>query len=213
MVVLYPRGKSMKIIPFYARGWESNSYLVISGGQAALIDAGVSARLVLEALEKENAVLKYILLTHGHFDHTITADALREATKAKLIVHELDAEMLTDAEKSALAFFTGRKDTVKLCEQTVANGDVITLGDTRIKVIHTPGHSKGSVCYLAGNTLFTGDTLFDGGYGRFDLHGGPVETLCLSLKSLKTLDRDLDILAGHGSGAKLGEALDLLNFI
>lgn len=213
MVVLYPRGKNMKIIPFYARGWESNSYLVISGGQAALIDAGVSARLVLEALEKENAVLKYILLTHGHFDHTITADALRDATEAKLVVHELDAEMLTDAEKSALAFFTGRKDTVKLCEQTVANGDVITLGDTRIKVIHTPGHSKGSVCYLAGNTLFTGDTLFDGGYGRFDLHGGHFETLCLSLKSLKTLDRDLDILAGHGSGAKLGEALDLLNFI
>lgn len=203
----------MKIIPFYARGWESNSYLVISGGQAALIDAGAPARLVLETLEKENAALKYILLTHGHFDHTITADALREATEAELVIHELDAEMLTDAEKSALSFFMGRKDTVKPCEKSVKGGDVITLGEDEIKVIHTPGHSKGSVCYLVGNTLFTGDTLFDGGYGRFDLYGGHFETLCLSLKSLKALDRDLDILSGHGSGAKLGEALDLLNFM
>ena len=80
----------MKIIPFYARGWEANSYLIVSCGQAALVDAGVSAKAVLEALDKEDAKLEYILLTPGHFDHTVTADALREATGAKLVVHKED---------------------------------------------------------------------------------------------------------------------------
>ena len=203
----------MKIIPFYARGWESNSYLIVSDGQAALVDAGISASRVQETLKKEGATLKYILLTHGHFDHTLSADTLREATDASLVIHGFDAEMLTDAEKSALAFFMGRHDTVNPCEKTVSEGDVVEIGSDKIRVIHTPGHSKGSVCYLVGNTLFTGDTLFNGGYGRFDLYGGDFKVLCSSLKLLKTLDADLDIMAGHGESTKLGEALDLLNFI
>ncbi len=203
----------MKIIPFFARGWESDSYLLINGGEAALIDAGVSARLVLEALAKENAKLKHILLTHGHFDHTVSADKLREVTEAKLFVHTDDAEMLADPQKSALALFFGRYDTLSPCDGTLKDGDTIKLGDKEIKVIHTPGHSKGSVCYLVESTLFTGDTLFNGGYGRFDLYGGDFKALTSSLKKLGKLDPHLEIYPGHGDGTTLGKALKLLNFI
>lgn len=203
----------MKTIPFYARGWESDSYLVINGSDAVLIDAGVAVKTVLETLERENAALKYILLTHGHFDHTITADGIREATGAGLIIHADDSEMLSDPEKSALATFFGRYDTVAPCDMTVKDGDTVAFGDHEIKVIHTPGHSKGSVCYLVGNSLFTGDTLFNGGYGRYDLYGGDLDALCASLSALKKLDGSLEIYPGHGDGTTLKKAINYLNFI
>lgn len=203
----------MKITPFYAKGWESNSFLVSDNGHAALIDAGVSVKAVLDALQAENAKLDYILLTHGHFDHTLTADALREATGAKLLIHADDAEMLTDANKSALALFLGRYDTVKPCDEILNHEDSIALGDSTLTVIHTPGHSKGSLCYLADDFIFTGDTLFDRGFGRFDLHGGDFETLKSSLRKLGKLDRKLKIYAGHGTSVSLGEAIDYLTII
>ena len=203
----------MKIIPFLPHGYESDSYLLVNSGEAALIDAGVPSGLVLEALAEEKAKLKYILLTHGHFDHTASADKLREVTEAKLFVHTDDAEMLADPQKSALALFFGRYDTLSPCDGTLEDGDSISLGGEEIKVIHTPGHSKGSVCYLAGDKLFTGDTLFNGGYGRFDLYGGDFKALTSSLKKLGKLDPHLEIYPGHGDGTTLGKALELLNFI
>ncbi len=203
----------MKITPFYGRGWESNSYLVSSDGHAALIDAGVATKTLLETLEKENVKLEYILLTHGHFDHTITADEIRKSTDAKLMIHEKDTEMLADPEKSALALFFGRYDTVAPCDIALRDGDSILLGSQELKVIHTPGHSKGSVCYIGDGCIFTGDTLFDGGFGRFDLHGGSFEELKNSLRSLKSLNPNLDMYSGHGTSAKLGEALELLTII
>ena len=203
----------MKIIPFFACGWESNSYIIISDGQAALIDAGVSATAVLDALKEENAELKYILLTHGHFDHTSSADLIREATGAQLLIHAEDAEMLTDAEKSALAFFFGKYDTLAPCDRELNEGDLIQLGNEEISVMHTPGHSKGSVCYLVGNALFTGDTLFDGNYGRFDLYGGDRDALYGSLKRLASLDGKLEIFPGHNRSNTLRNALEPLYFI
>lgn len=203
----------MKIISFSPKGWEANSYLVINGGQGALIDAGAPTKSVLEALQSQQAELKYVLLTHGHFDHTITANAICEATGAKLAICEADAEMLQDPEKSALALFLGRRDTVKQADILLENGNEIDLGGIALRVIHTPGHSKGSVCYLAGNALFTGDTLFNGGYGRYDLYGGDFNSLCASLSFLKELDGKLEIFPGHGDTATLETALNYLNFI
>ena len=203
----------MKIIPFYARGWEANSYLAVCDGQAALIDAGASAQAVCETLKKENAVLKYIILTHGHFDHTVCADRLREMTGAALAIHMDDAEMLADAEKSALALFFGRYDTVKDADILLKDGGSIQLGGESITLIHTPGHSRGSSCFLVGDALFTGDTIFNGGYGRYDLHGGDADTLFASLSSLKALDGELDIYPGHGDTAKLKTALQYLNIL
>ena len=194
----------MKCIPFWGMAWESNSFLLVHDGHAALIDAGVSAKTVLDALEAENVSLDLILLTHGHFDHTVSVDKLREATGATLAVHEDDAEMLTDAEKSALYHFFDTRSAHIPCDKT------LSLGHKKIHVIHTPGHSRGSVCYRVDDMLFSGDTLFAQGYGRFDLYGGDMGQLAASLGSLRQLDEALTIYPGHGGAASLGEALENL---
>lgn len=200
----------MKLIPFYGRSWESNSYLITDGGLAILIDAGVAAKEVLLHLERENAKLQYILLTHGHFDHTVSVDLLREQTDARLAVHQADAEMLTDAQKSARAVFFGTYEVNKEADLLLTDTDTLAFGDQTIRLIHTPGHSAGSVCYQIENMLFTGDTLFDGSYGRFDLYGGDARALVQSLEKLKAQDPSLTIYPGHGASAPLGEALTKL---
>ena len=200
----------MKCIPFWGIAWESNSYLLVHDGHAALIDAGVSAKAVLDTLEAENASLELILLTHGHFDHTVSIDKLREATGATLAIHEADAEMLTDAEKSALYHFFGTRSAHIPCDKTLSHGECLSLGNKKIDVIHTPGHSRGSVCYRIDDMLFSGDTLFAQGYGRFDLYGGDMGQLATSLGSLRQLDETLTIYPGHGGATSLGEALENL---
>lgn len=200
----------MKLIPFYGRSWESNSYLITDGGLAILIDAGVAAKEVLLHLERENAKLQYILLTHGHFDHTVSVDLLREQTDARLAVHQADAEMLTDAQKSARVVFFGTYEVNKEADLLLTDTDTLAFGDQTIRLIHTPGHSAGSVCYQIENMLFTGDTLFDGSYGRFDLYGGDARALVQSLEKLKAQDPSLTIYPGHGGSALLGEALTKL---
>lgn len=198
----------MTIIPFWGVSWESNSYLIVSQKHAALIDAGVDVGRVEAALTREDATLDYILLTHGHFDHTLSVDRLRESLSAPLTVHTADAEMLTDAEKSAQYLFFGTKNAHKPAEKTVEHGDALPLGDAVIRVYHTPGHSLGSICYGVENALFSGDTLFAGGYGRCDLYGGDRNALAHSLRSLRKLDQALTIYPGHGGSATLGDALD-----
>lgn len=202
-----------KIIPFFASGYESNSYLLISDNEAALIDAGVDARSVLSVLSREGAKLKYVLLTHGHFDHTLSANELRQKTGAKLLVHKNDEEMLADAKKSALWLFFGKDDAIGQADGLLDGGDELLLGDEKIQVIHTSGHSKGSVCYRADDSLFTGDTLFKNGYGRFDLYGGDPNELLDSLKRLALLSEDITIYPGHGDSQTLKKAINALGII
>lgn len=200
----------MKIIPLPVMSWEANSYLVIREKHAVLIDAGADADSVKKTLSEQDATLDYVLLTHGHFDHTLSVDKLREWSVAPIIIHEADAEMLTDAEKSAQYHFFGTRSTHAAADKTVVHGDRLPLGDLAATVYHTPGHSLGSVCYQIGNALFSGDTLFAAGYGRCDLYGGDMNALSRSLGSLRELDQDLTIYPGHGGTAKLGNALDNL---
>lgn len=203
----------MKLFPFYGHGWESNCYVLISGSDALLIDAGIGHHPITELLEKEGATLRYILLTHGHFDHTVSVDTLRDKTGAMLVVHEDDAEMLTDAEKSAMYRFFGTRDAHRPADQLLKDGDELRLGEETLRVIHTPGHSRGSICLLADSMLFTGDTLFDGGYGRFDLYGGDAKTLFSSLRALGNLAPTLTIHPGHGGSALLGDSLGRIGIL
>ena len=200
----------MKLFPFYGHGWESNCYVLISGSEALLVDAGIECSPVTSLLLRENATLRYIVLTHGHFDHTISVDTLRKETGAKLLIHEDDAEMLSDAEKSALYHFFGTRKAYQSAEHLLRDGDTISLGEETLRVIHTPGHSRGSICLLTDGMLLSGDTLFDGSYGRYDLYGGDAAMLFSSLKSLRNLDPSLTVHPGHGGPTLLGQALDSL---
>ena len=124
------------------------------------------------------------------------------------MIHELDDEMLTDGHKNAFLDFFGVDKRFSPAERLLRDGDVIELGNEKITVIHTPGHTKGSSCFLAGDTLITGDTVFADGYGRCDLYGGDIMKMRGSLKRLRDLDPNLTIYPGHGAENRLGAALD-----
>ena len=163
---------------------------------AAVIDPGDEPELIQEALEKEGVEVRYLLLTHGHYDHTTAVPALhRVYPQADIYIHQADA----NGAGSTLFPLTGEVDDLKLYDE----GDVIRLGDHEIQVLHTPGHSKGSVTLKVGDVLFTGDTLFCGSCGRTDLRGGSYEQIMQSLKRLGELKGDFHVCPGHEATSTL----------
>ena len=124
-----------------------------------------------------------------------------------------DAELLPDGEKNAFSLFFGQDRAWRPADHLLCDGEVIALGDAQIKVVHTPGHTRGSVCYLCGDDLITGDTLFADGYGRCDLYGGDWGALCTSLRKLTELSPTLRIYPGHGQGSTLGDALGEIGLV
>ena len=163
---------------------------------AAVIDPGDEPELIQEALEKEGVEVRYLLLTHGHYDHTTAVPALhRVYTQADIYIHQADA----NGAGSTLFPLTGEVDDLKLYDE----GDVIRLGDHEIQVLHTPGHSPGSVTLKVEDVLFTGDTLFAGSCGRTDLRGGSYEQIMQSLKRLGELKGDFHVCPGHEATSTL----------
>ena len=203
----------MKIIPICPTSFASNSYLLVSNGAALVVDPSVSAEAILRTAKEQNAEIQGILLTHGHFDHILSLDVLREKLSIPAAIHEHDAVMLTDGKKNAFYDFFGKERVFGAAEQLLSEGDTIPLGDEKITVLHTPGHTGGSVCYLAGNALITGDTLFANTYGRCDLWSGDEQEMHRSLLRLRSLSPDLTIYPGHGDTARLGDALDEVAYL
>ena len=163
---------------------------------AAVIDPGDEPELIQEALEKEGVEVRYLLLTHGHYDHTTAVPALhRVYPQADIYIHQADA----NGAGSTLFPLTGEVDHLKLYDE----GDVIRLGDHEIQVLHTPGHSPGSVTLKVEDVLFTGDTLFAGSCGRTDLRGGSYEQIMQSLKRLGELKGDFHVCPGHEATSTL----------
>ena len=186
----------------------SNCYLIVEDGHALVVDPAVSLAAILQALGEESASCEGIVLTHGHFDHILSMDELRKKENVKVYIHQNDAELLTDGRKNAFYEFFRRERVFGAADILLSDGDTIALGNEEIKVIHTPGHTEGSVCYLAGDFIITGDTLFAGTIGRCDLYGGDDTKIRESLTKLRSLPKDLTIYPGHGASSPLGYALD-----
>lgn len=201
----------MQIINLFPGSYNSNCYILVHNAEALVIDPSASAKAITERVQKEGAVLKGILLTHGHFDHIVSIDTLRRACDVPLMIHKDDAEMLEDGTKNAFTLFFGMDISYQPAERLLEGGDKITLGGMEIEVIHLPGHSKGSVCYYipGERTMFTGDLLFAEGYGRADLHGGNAFQLRTSLCALRQYPKNVTIYPGHGEPSLLGRALDV----
>ena len=204
----------MEIISVKPIGFCSNCFILCSAGEAFAVDPSVSEKKILATLSERGLTLRGILLTHGHFDHIWRADQLRAATGAPLYVHELDAEMLTDPHKNAYATFTGGTFTIKEADVLMHEGDILTLGDEKISVLHTPGHTKGSVCFDTGDSLISGDTIFSQGFGRYDLYGGSLSDLKSSLERLMQMSKSESrwLYPGHGEPSTLRSAAEMLKF-
>lgn len=191
-------------------GFAANCYLLSSEDDAVLIDPTAPVAVVKAALQKKHASLRAILLTHGHFDHLLTAEALRQSFHVPLLVHASDNEMLDNGEKNASADFLYQSVCCSPADKLFVNGELLSFGAITLSVMHTPGHTKGSSVFLADGIAFTGDTLFAEGYGRTDLWGGSTSALCASLKALSRLDPATRIYPGHGEGTALRYAISVL---
>ena len=204
----------MEIISLPTVGFTSNCYIVHNGNEAFVVDPSISEKKIITALDERNLKLKGILLTHGHFDHIWRAQELRNKTGAPLYVHEFDDEMLIDADKNAYRTFTGNDFTIEKADALLHEGDVLCLGDEKITVLHTPGHTKGSVCYDTGDSLLSGDTIFAEGFGRCDLHGGDMNALKLSIQRLSEIAKNENrwLYSGHGERSTLSQAIDRLKY-
>ena len=205
----------MELIHVMLDAFAANCYLLTDAGHALVVDPAIDAEVVLERLKKEGCVLDGILLTHGHFDHILSVDELRGATGAKAYIHESDAPMLADGNKNAYRTFFGRDLICRPAEAYLTDGQELTVGNGSLRIIHTPGHSQGSVCFLneADGWMVTGDTLFAESYGRCDLWGGSVAKMRASLQHLRDFDGNLRIYPGHGHSAKLSAALDNVYYL
>lgn len=184
----------------------TNCYVVArkAGAAAAVIDPGAEAeRIVVEAADEDLRVV-YVIDTHGHSDHVGGNRQVLEATGASLAIHEADASMLEDPVANISAFVGGHVDspppTVLLHD-----GDKLDVDGLELCVSHTPGHTPGSIVILAGDALFTGDTLFAGSVGRTDLPGGSSRELAESLATkIVPLNSGITVYPGHGESSTIG---------
>ncbi len=193
--------KIKKIEPGYGC---ANTYIVYdeTTGDGVILDPGGMAGLIIREMAGIN--IKYIFLTHAHFDHIGALSEIADITGAPVVVHEAEAESLTDTRYN-LCRFAGVPENKRKADMTVKDGDILKVGDIEFKFIHTPGHTRGCMCIFAGEKdLFTGDTLFCGTVGRTDFEGGSHETLLMSVAGLALLDEDIKIYPGHGEESTIG---------
>ncbi len=193
----------LDIIKLNGIGFASNTYILTSGNESAVIDPSADLDSIMSSVG--NSTIKYILLTHGHFDHIMTLDDLAKATDADVLIHKDDMKMPADTSINASDFF-GLNIFSSCTVHGLSDGDKIRLGYEEITLISTPGHTPGSVCYDCGEFIVCGDTLFTHGYGRYDLPGGNPHVLFASLQKLANIKRDPMIHPGHGASCALSDA-------
>lgn len=202
----FKRSRDLKIYKLIVGVIQSNCYVIETENKnAVIIDAGAEADRIFALLEEKGLTLKKILLTHGHFDHIGAVAEIVQKTGAEVYIYPADASKLQSEEKSLANVIPGQK-FAKVTKYTPVNdGDVIVQDELSFRAIHTPGHTKGGVCYVCLDNIFSGDTLFAGTVGRTDFADGSLEDIKTSMKKLVALEGNYNIFCGHDKSTTLDE--------
>ena len=185
----------------------SNCYIVYDDKikQGVIIDPGDDADVILKSVKKLDVKIKYILVTHGHFDHVGAVAQLRRELDAEFLAHNGDFFFLEDGENAARCWGIDIEQPPKP-DRFIEDGEKIKFGGYEFEVLHTPGHSPGGVSFLYDRMLFGGDTLFQGSIGRTDFRQGSFEDLSKSIRTrLYTLPDDTIVYTGHGPITTIGD--------
>ena len=184
----------------------TNCYLYIDekSGEALVIDCAVYGEQMRRFLEAHGVTkLRYVLLTHGHFDHVCGVKPLKDAFGGEICIHAEDADCLYDESKSLNSEVSFAEQTPCRADILLSDGDRLPFGNGEIRVMHTPGHTRGSVCYFTPEGMFSGDTLFFLSMGRTDMPGGSTKQLFASLRALGQIPGDMPVYPGHGEETSL----------
>jgi len=195
----------MRILKWRVPPYDNGSYIVVDDrGDALLIDPAMGDRITLEAVREQGLRLVEILNTHGHPDHIYGNAAVKEATKARLAIHRLDAYRL-GPERPPTNLPIPPCDADDLFDE----GALRYVADLNLTALHTPGHTEGSTCFYLERekVLFSGDVLFKGSTGRWDLPGGDREQMERSLERVMTLPAETTVYPGHGAPTTIGDEL------
>lgn len=172
--------------------------------EAAVIDAGNKPDDVNKLVIENGLDVRYIILTHAHYDHIFYVEQYKMLyPKAPVVLHKDDSSFMQNPRLNASIYF-GPEKRFPECDMTVSDMSRLPLGSGELVFFSTPGHTTGSVCIQAGSLLFTGDTLFYGGFGRTDLGAGDMDQLAASIDRLYDMDPDLCVLPGHGTKSTIG---------
>jgi glyoxylase-like metal-dependent hydrolase (beta-lactamase superfamily II) len=167
--------------------------------EALVIDPAAEEDRIFKEAESRGYNIKYIVNTHSHIDHVMGNRRMKELTNAEIIIHEKESSALIQQSPSMMQMFHAQPSPP--ADITVREGDMITIGETSLRVIHTPGHSPGCICLYHNGMVFTGDTLFVGGVGRTDLGGGSLQQLVSSIRDkLFVLPDETVVAPGHNYG-------------
>lgn len=172
--------------------------------EVAVFDPGAKAENIIGTIDKNGYTVKYIIITHAHFDHVLALDEMKETyPDAKIVVCKADVPMLNvDSNNFSRHFKTFPPKSKADIE--VVDGDKLCVGKVELEIWHTPGHSKGSMCILTDDMVISGDTLFYMSIGRTDFYGGDFDEIVASLKRLATLPDDTKVYPGHGDATTIG---------
>jgi glyoxylase-like metal-dependent hydrolase (beta-lactamase superfamily II) len=201
----------MQINAFVVGDFETNCYLVSCKAtrMAMIIDPGfdnhVEAEKIFKTIQENRLRLKFIVNTHGHPDHVCGNGIVKETYNVPILIHESDAFLLEDSAGKEVSKMLGIRSFSPAADRLLRDGDKIEVGEVTLRVIHTPGHSSGSISLLGEKAVFTGDTLFARSKGRTDFPDSSEKDMVCSLKKLADLPNDLIAYPGHGLTTSIGE--------